>query len=103
MSVLENELDVLHRLLLGPSELLERRQKPVPRVEGLEPHSVRVTTRHEVDRLQDLKRPDLSHGHVPVELVLTLTGVASDAAHKVRSRVHEGSQQIVQSRVKVLS
>lgn len=43
LRVLQDELGVLHRLLLGASQLLERRDKPVPRVERLETHPMGIS------------------------------------------------------------
>ena len=43
LRVLQDELGVLHRLLLGTSQLLERRDKPVPRVERLETHPMGIS------------------------------------------------------------
>lgn len=43
LRVLQDELGVFHRLLLGTSQLLERSDQPVPRVERLETHPMGVS------------------------------------------------------------
>lgn len=103
LGVLENQFRVLDRLLLGSSQLFERRYESVSRVERLEAHTVRITAGHEIHRLQNLKRSYLTHRHPSIEMHRALGRVASYAPDEVRPRVHQSPQKIVEPRVEVLS
>ena len=98
----EDLLTVLQGQLIAPRENADGRQRAVARVEVLEPHPVRETAGHEVDRLEDLQRPDLLNHEPAVEVRRAAGLVWPHAAHKVWLGVHEGAQQIVQPRVEVL-
>lgn len=115
LGILQNELGVFDGLLLAPAQLLERSDQSVARVERLEAHPVRVacranqvressapqvfgssctsivrlTTSHEIDGFQNLKRSYLTHGNVPIELQGRLGRVAPHAPDEMRPRVHQ--------------
>lgn len=62
-----------------------------------------LTACHEIDGFQNLQRSDLTHSDVAIELHRSFRGVASHAPDEVRPRVHQSPQQVVESRVKILS
>lgn len=102
LSVLQYQLGILDRLFLASSQLFERSDQSVSRVESLETHTMRISTGHEIHRFQNLQRANLSHRHVTIELHWSLGSITAYASNKVRTSVHEGTQKIVQSSVKVL-
>jgi ribosomal protein L27 len=60
-------------------------------------------SRHQVDSLEDLEGPNLLSYVRSVELNEGIVFVGSNASNKMRFGVNQGSEQVVQPRVKVLS
>ena len=63
---------------------------------------LKPTGGHQVDSLQQLESPNLSHHGGSLEHQRLLGVVGLDAAHEVGLGVHQGSQEVVQAGVEVL-
>lgn len=61
------------------------------------------TASHQIHRLQNLKRAYLTHSDASVQVQRGFRAVASDAPDEMGPGVHQGPQEIIQPRVKVLS
>ena len=100
----EYRLAVVDGLLVGADEspVWSAHDGSVARVERLEAHPVRETARHDVDRLEDLQRPNLLDDEVAVELGERVVLVGSEAADEVRLGVDQRAEEVVEARVEVL-
>ena len=100
----EYRLAVVDGLLVGADEspVWSAHDGSVARVERLEAHPVRETARHDVDRLEDLQRPNLLDDEVAVELGERVVLVGPQAADEMRLGVDQRAEKVVESRVEIL-